>query len=115
MLRNYQNSAHTSIRWQVARAAASSCCIIKMAAEVEGQFAGVEVILQQAETRAFADGRELGSGLLTIEERRVRIFCAHSTSCTRLRSVLESDGSLSLYDHIVTCAGGAATGQKVWY
>ena len=40
-----------------------------MAAEVEGQFAGVEVVLQQEETRAFADGRELGPGLLSVEER----------------------------------------------
>lgn len=38
-------------------------------AEVEGQFAGVEVILQQADTRAFADGKELGTGLLSVEER----------------------------------------------
>ena len=43
--------------------------IVKMAAEVEGQFAGVEVVLQQEETRAFADGRELGPGLLSVEER----------------------------------------------
>ena len=38
-------------------------------AEVEGQFAGVEVILQQVDTRAFADGRELGTGILSVEER----------------------------------------------
>ena len=38
-------------------------------AEVEGQFAGVEVVLRQAGTRAFADGRELGTGLLSVEER----------------------------------------------
>lgn len=38
-------------------------------AEVAGQFAGVEVILQQADTRAFVDGKELGTGLLSVEER----------------------------------------------
>ena len=43
--------------------------IIAAMAEVEGQFAGVEVVLRQAETRAFADGRELGTGLLSVEER----------------------------------------------
>ena len=37
--------------------------------EVEGQFAGVEVILQRDGTRAFADNRELGTGLLSVEER----------------------------------------------
>ena len=40
-----------------------------MAAEVEGQFAGVEAVLQQSDTRAFADGVELGNGLLSVEER----------------------------------------------
>ena len=35
----------------------------------EGQFAGSEVVLQQANTRAFADDRELGTGLLRVEER----------------------------------------------
>ena len=40
-----------------------------MAAEVEGQFAGVEAVLQQDNTRAFADGEELGNGLLSVEER----------------------------------------------
>jgi len=38
-------------------------------AEVEGQFAGSELVLQQADTRAFVDGRELGTGLLRVEER----------------------------------------------
>ena len=40
-----------------------------MAAEVEGQFAGVDVVLRQEDTRVFVDGRELGTGLLSVEER----------------------------------------------
>ena len=42
---------------------------ILMAVEVEGQFAGVDVILQRAGTRAFAGSEELGTGLLSVEER----------------------------------------------
>ena len=40
-----------------------------MAAEVEGQFAGVEVVLQRDGTRAFVGDTELGTGLLSVEER----------------------------------------------
>ena len=42
-----------------------------MAAEVEGQFAGVDVVLRQEDTRVFANGAELGTGVLSIEERFV--------------------------------------------
>ena len=37
--------------------------------EVEGQFAGVDAVLQVEDTRVFADGEELGTGLLSVEER----------------------------------------------
>lgn len=46
-----------------------------MAAEVEGQFAGVEMVLQRDNTRAFADNRELGTGLLSVEERYPPAAC----------------------------------------
>ena len=40
-----------------------------MAAQVDGQFAGSEVVLQQPNTLAFVQEKELGPGLLSIDEK----------------------------------------------
>lgn len=73
-------------------------------AEVEGQFAGVEVILQQPNTRAFEDGKALGTGSLSVEERW-HLLCLHSVP---KRYILT-------YTDTVICTGAVVTGLPDWF
>ena len=75
---------------------------------MEGQFAGVEVVLQLDDTRAFADGRELGSGgQLSVEER--------SEVAMQVPVLFRNELFPCLYSmSTVTYVGGAETALRAW-